>query len=233
MTPDRERVAFLRRALKAWGRKHVRRFPWRKTRDPYRVLIAELMLRRTRPAQVLPVYRTFIVRYRSPRELATATDEDLSRLLTPLGLHWRARNVMAIARQVAHLAPAAYRNGALLKRLPGVGDYVSSAVQIMVFNRPACVIDTNVIRVLGRYWGLPVHPEARRQRAFKEVARRCVPRRDAKLYTLALLDLGATICTPRGPRCRECPLQVHCRFAQDISSPIPPHAGQPRRVRVA
>ena len=139
------------------------------------------MLRRTRPAQVLPIYRKFVDRYRSPRDLATATDDDLSRLLLPLGLHWRARNIIAIARQVAHLTPAAYRSVALLKRLPGVGDYVSSAVQIMVFNRPACVIDTNVIRVLGRYWGLPVHPEARRQRAFKSVAHRCVPRLEAKL----------------------------------------------------
>lgn len=213
MLPDAGRLAFLRKALRVWARRHLRHFPWRQTRDSYRVLIAELMLRRTRPSQVLPVYRSFISRYPSARKLAAADHDELRALLAPLGLRWRAQNVVALAKDLAHLVPAAFRDGKALRKLPGVGDYVASAIQVMTFNRPECVIDTNVIRVLGRYWGMPVHPEARRKRGFRELATRCVPKRDPKGYTLALLDLGASICTPRRPRCGDCPLKACCTFA--------------------
>lgn len=213
MRVDPARLAFLRNAIRGWGRKHLRRFPWRETRDAYRVLIAELMLRRTRPAQVLPVYETFVKMYPSPRDLGKASAASLYRLLTPLGLRWRARNVIAVAKELVSLSPDALRNPSALKTLPGVGDYVASTVQIMVSNRAEAVIDTNVIRVLGRYWGLRVHAEARRKREFKELAAECVPKRDAKRYTLALVDLGASICTPRRPRCGDCPLRPCCSFA--------------------
>lgn len=228
MRVERARLVFLRRALGAWGRRSLRSFPWRRTRDPYRVLIAELMLRRTRSAQVLPVYRTFLERYPTPRALAKACDADLYRLLTPLGLRWRARNVIGVARELARLPRDAFRNAAALKRLPGVGDYVASVVQIMAFGSPEAVIDTNVIRVLGRYWGRRVHPEARRERAFKELAAECVPKRNAKLYTLALLDLGASVCTVRRPRCGECPLNRGCWFARYSGSQM---AGARHEVR--
>jgi A/G-specific adenine glycosylase len=207
------RVSFLRRALKAWGRRNLRRFPWRDTSNPYRVLIAELMLRRTRPGQVLPIYETFLKRYPSPQALAGARDADLCRLLAPLGLRWRARNIVAVARQLATVTPAVFHDTTLLRRLPGVGEYVASAVQVMVFERPEVVIDTNVIRVLARYWGLTIHPEARRQRTFRQVAQDCVPRQGAKLYTLALLDLGSSVCITPRPRCNLCPLKPQCVFA--------------------
>jgi A/G-specific adenine glycosylase len=207
------RLGFLRRALKDWGRGNLRRFPWRGTRDPYRILIAELMLRRTRPGQVAPVYKSFLRRYPSRAKLATAREAQLYRLLAPLGLRWRARNVVAVAKALGRLPRSAFDDPGSLRALPGVGEYVSRAVQVMAFNRPEMVIDTNVIRVLGRYWGFRVHPEARRQRRFRELALRCVPRSDAKLYTLALLDLGASICTPPRPHCNRCPLRLHCSFA--------------------
>jgi A/G-specific adenine glycosylase len=159
------------------------------------------------------VYEAFVKRYPSPRELGRASDEDLYRLLTPLGLRWRAGNVIAVAKELVSLSADALRNPSTLRRLPGVGDYVASTVQIMVSNRAEPVIDTNVIRVLGRYWGLAVHPEARRNREFKELAAGCVPKRDPKRYTLALLDLGASICIPRRPRCGDCPLKACCSFA--------------------
>ena len=213
MKVDTARLAFLRNALRGWGRKNLRSFPWRETRDAYRVLIAELMLRRTRPAQVLPVYEAFVKKYPSPRDLGKASDGDLYRLLTPLGLRWRVRNIVSLAKELVSLRADALRNPSTLRKLPGVGEYVAGAVQIMVSNRAEAVIDTNVIRVLGRYWGLRVHPEARREREFKELAAGCVPERDPKRYTLALLDLGASICTPRRPRCGDCPLKACCSFA--------------------
>lgn len=225
MRVARARLRCFRRALEAWAQGSVRNFPWRRTRDPYRVLIAELMLRRTRPAQVLPVYRAFLERYPTPRALARAREGDLHRLLAPLGLRWRTRNMIGVARELVRLPRAAFRSAAALKRLPGVGDYVASAVQIMAFGRPETVIDTNVIRVLGRYWGRRVHPEARRERAFKELAAKCAPKRNAKLYTLALLDLGASVCTARHPHCGECPLNHGCWFAR--------HTGSQARVLVS
>jgi A/G-specific adenine glycosylase len=210
---DSVRLAFLRKALKRWARANVRRFPWRETAEPYRVLVAELMLRRTRPGQVLPIYEAFIQRYPTPAALASAKEADLHSLLAPLGLRWRARNIVAASREMVKVPESGFRSADALKKLPGVGEYVARAVQIMAFNRPEAVIDTNVIRVLGRYWGLRVHPEVRRERRFKELARRCVPRSDVKTYTLALLDVGAAICTPRRPRCGECPLVSSCTFA--------------------
>lgn len=220
MLVDRARLAFFRRALKRWARDGLRRFPWRETTDPYRVLIAELMLRRTRPGQVLPVYESFIKRYPTPQVLAAATEADLYPLLTPLGLRWRARNIVAVAKDLAEVPASGFRDAGILSRLPGVGEYVARAVQIMAFNQQAVVIDTNVIRVLGRYWGRRVHPEARRERQFRELALRCVPRSDPKTYTLALLDLGATICTPQRPHCGECPLSPACEFARGAASTL-------------
>jgi len=217
---ERVRLAFLRRALKNWARTNLRRFPWRETTDWYRVLVAELMLRRTRPGQVLPVYEAFVERYPTPIALATAKEADLYPLLVPLGLRWRARNIVATARELVGVPESGFKSAEALKKLPGVGEYVARAVQIMAFNRREAVIDTNVIRVLGRYWGLRVHPEARRERRFKELALRCVPRSDPKTYTLALLDLGANICTPQRPRCGECPLAPSCEFAQSTASGV-------------
>jgi len=213
MTVERACLTFFRRALTIWARTNRRSFPWRQTRNPYRVLVAELMLRRTPPGQVLDVYREFLERWPSPRALARADAGDLRSLLAPLGLRWRTRNMIGIAHQLARLPQAAFHSAPALKCLPGVGDYVASAVQIMAFNRSETVIDTNVIRVLGRYWGRRVHPEARRERDFKRLAVECTPKRNVKGYTLALLDLGATVCTARHPRCIECPLRRHCCFA--------------------
>ncbi len=219
MLSEAGRLAFLQKTLRVWARRHLRDFPWRQTRNPYRVLIAELMLRRTRPGQVLPTYRSFIGRYPSARKLASADHDELRALLAPLGLRWRAENVVALAKDLAYVVPAAFRDGKALRKLPGVGDYVASAIQVIAFNRAESVIDTNVIRVLGRYWGMPVHPEARRRREFRELAARCVPKRDPKRYTLALLDLGASVCTPRRPRCADCPLRAWCTFA--LNNPAP------------
>jgi A/G-specific adenine glycosylase len=170
----------------------------------------------------------FVKRYPTPAALARAKDADLYPLLAPLGLRWRARNIVAVAQELRQVPAPEFGNPAALKELTGVGEYVANAVRIMAFNRRAMVIDTNVIRVLGRYWGFRVHPEARRDQRFRELAGVCVPTSDPKSYTLALLDLGAMICTPQQPHCGECPLELSCEFAKATSS----GTGRRRKVGV-
>jgi A/G-specific adenine glycosylase len=212
VTTNLRRIRTFRKAVLAWGRRHLREFPWRETRDPYRILLAEIMLRRTRPAQVLPVYRQFLKAFPSSRSLAAADESHLRGILAPLGLRWRAENVIALSQALKGAEPSLLATS-LVRHLPGVGDYVASAVQVMAFDRPRVMIDANVIRVLGRYWGYRVHAEARREGRFCDLAKACLPSRQARLYTLALLDIGATICLPRRPRCMSCPLQLNCVFA--------------------
>jgi A/G-specific adenine glycosylase len=172
------------------------------------------MLRRTPPRQVLPVYTTFVRRFPTPQTLAAADAQQLETLLAPLGLRWRARNIIEAAAEMNALSKRELCESEHLVKLTGVGDYVAGAVAIMTKNEPHAIIDTNIIRVLGRYWRVPVTAESRRQRAFRRLAATCVPSKDPKVYTLALLDIGALLCRPRDPFCSACPLQSECRYAR-------------------
>jgi A/G-specific adenine glycosylase len=147
----------LRSRLLIWGRENRRTFPWRETRDPWRVLLAEVLLHRTRADQVVPVYLAAVERYPDPAAMARAHLRDLRRLMRPLGLHWRVPLMREMARQILR------RHGGrippdrqALQALPGVSDYIAGAVCCFAFGMPEPVLDTNTVRVLGRLFGLPV-----------------------------------------------------------------------------
>lgn len=205
--------AAIRRHLFAWWRRNRRNFPWRHMRDPYSVAVAELMLRRTRAENVVNVWHQFLRRWPDPASLARAPAEEIMRILRPLGLRWRARNVVRIAR-ILRASPdpqAVFRDPEVLSRLPGVGEYVTAAVACFALNQAVPIIDTNTARIASRVLGVHRPGEPRRSRHVRELLARIARGPAAREANLALLDLAALVCLPRTPRCPSCPILKHCR----------------------
>ncbi|MEM2233265.1 MAG: A/G-specific adenine glycosylase [Nitrososphaerota archaeon] len=205
------------RRILDWYEKHGRSYPWRRTRDPYRVLIAEMMLQRTRSDQVASTYERFLERFPDPRALAGSEPAEVERLLHSLGLQWRARKVWEMGRALVErfngVVPDSYEK---LLSLPGVGPYVAAAVLCFAYGRSIPVIDANVCRVVSRLFGLRPAGEARRDgkiigRIYELHAH--VPPDKCRQYTWGILDLGAAICRPKKPLCARCPLNHVCRYA--------------------
>ena len=208
--------AVVRAALRPWGAAHLRDFPWRRTTDPFLILLAELMLRRTRAAQVAPVYAAFTTRYPDARSLAAADAGDVAGALRPLGLTWRVPAFTAVARALVAdhggAVPASY---AALAALPGVGDYVASAVCCFAYGQALPLVDTNTVRVAGRLVGRATHAGSRRHRWLRELLAELVDPEEPRAYHYALLDLAATICTPARPACPRCPLRGSCAIGRN------------------
>lgn len=184
-----------------------RDFPWRATRDPYRIAVTELMLVRTRAEQVGRLWEAFFSRYPDLDTLAAAPDADVAQALAPLGLIWRARLVLRFAR-AAHSLPNWFLR---IDELPGGGPYVASAAAIAVSGKGSLPVDVTIARVLARLHGIPEHRELRRARPVLCAAGTLglITRRQFH----AFLDLAALVCTPRSPRCESCPLAYSCHYA--------------------
>lgn len=206
-----------RRALIAWGQEHFRSFPWRKTDDPYQILMAEVMLHRTQALQVLPVYERFIRAYPDAASLARASSEDLHALLFPLGLRWRIDLIWAMAAEVANRFDGQVpKEREELLSLPGVSDYIASAVRCFAWNLPEPLIDTNTVRVVGRLFGLEIKDSSRRNRRFKKLIAALVDLNHPRVYNYALLDLAHLICHKRrAPECARCPMQTYCVYGTE------------------
>jgi A/G-specific adenine glycosylase len=206
-------IRWFQTTLLRWFRKHSRTFAWRRRRAAYRVLVDELMLRRTQAVQVEPVFRRFLKKYPNAQALARARPASIRRELKPLGLEWRAHNMVQLARDVQRRFQGCVPTGkAELLSLPGVGPYVAGAVRCFALGQPEPLIDTNAVRVIGRFFGLSLEGEARRRKGMIEAAAACVPRQRPADYHYALLDFAAAVCTARCPRCQNCPLRVRCDY---------------------
>jgi len=211
--PPLRAIQFFRRKIILWFRKNKRQYPWRETRDPYRVLMAEVMLRRTRADQVKPVYEVLFKKYPDAESMANANGNNLRRILYPLGLRWRVPAFRKIARAVLQKFGGRVPNSRQeLTSLPGVGDYVAGAVLSIAFGKKEWMVDSNIVRVLKRYFGLNTSKEGRRDKHIVKLGRiyssACNPR-DANL---AILDFAALICIPRNPRCPSCPIRNSCSY---------------------
>lgn len=196
-----------------WYCENKRDFGWRRTTDPYRILVAELMLRRTRAEQVADVYNQFIALWPTPADFSSATSERVEAVLRPLGLNWRIQNFLALRSAIRNEVPNEYLS---LLELPGVGDYVASAVVCLAFGEKKALIDTNSVRVIGRYFGVATGPETRRRKNFRELASSLVPER-SKEYNLGIIDLAAKVCRPNTPDCASCTLAQGCAFRASIT----------------
>jgi len=203
----------LRRALLRWYRENRRDLPWRRTRDPYAIWLSEAMLQQTRVETVIPYWERFLARFPSVEDLAQAPADEVMQMWAGLGYYSRARNLHAAARQIA-----AEHGGELpadpegLRALPGVGRYTAGAVASIAFDLPEPILDGNVIRVLTRLYAIDAdvgQPRVREQ-LWQESARLVRGRSPGDLNQ-ALMELGATLCTPKAPLCPGCPLRRQCR----------------------
>lgn len=201
-----------RARLLAWWRLHGRQFPWRQISDPYRVLIAEILLRRTRATQVLRVFTRFLEEFPDPPALARAHPERIRRLLWPLGLHWRTGDVIRLGRAIAERSGGTVPSDPdTLRSLPGVGDYVTAAVRCFALGERVAVVDVNTARVVSRFFGIDSGGEPRRNRQIIGLLERLVDPRYPREFNWALIDLAALVCGPRMPACSRCPLNRACR----------------------
>jgi A/G-specific adenine glycosylase len=210
--PPRTAVRRFQRRLLAWYARHGRDLPWRRTRVPYRVLVSEIMLQQTQVDRVIPKYRQFLRRYPSLRALAAAPVEDVRRLWYPLGYNARPLRLHAIACEtVARYRGRLPDDAERLRELPGIGRYTAGAVLSFAFGRDVAVLDTNVRRVLTRvFLGPRRTARVRSDRALWTLAETLVPIGRGYDFNQALMDFGATWCTPRRPRCSTCPMRAFC-----------------------
>lgn len=212
-----------RAGVLAWTESHARSFPWRNTDDPYRVLIGEVFLQRTRGAQVVPVYERFIARWPSPEKLGRARLESIASVMKPLGLVKRASMVKALGRTLSAKGSVPLDPAELI-HMPGVGPYISHAVPVFAAGRDLPLVDWVIARVLRRYFGLEDGKVPNADDALWDLAGRLARTGDARRLWLGTLDIAHAVCRPR-PLCSECPLSVGCRFV-DVSE------GSSRIVRV-
>ncbi len=228
--PPLSQVRPFGRRLRAWYRAHARDLPWRRTRDPYHVLVSELMLQQTQVARVVERYDTFLDRFPTLASVAAATPAQVNEAWQGLGYYARARNLHALARQlivadpVPHdgiTSPTPYgtlpAEPAALCQLPGVGPYTAGAVASFAYERPAALVDTNVARVLTRVFAPRYDPRTPAgRRVAWAIARDILPRSGTVAYThnQALMELGALICTARRPLCAQCPVRAQCKYGQ-------------------
>jgi A/G-specific adenine glycosylase len=210
--PDSGRLAFFRKILFRWGRANFAPFPWRFTTNRFHGLIAEVMLQRTRADQVVPVYQEFIKRYPAPNVAASEDAGVVERVLQPLGLEWRARIIRRLVNTLSESSGHIPTTIGRLQALPGVGDYAASAFRTLHLGKPTRMIDANIVRLYGRYFGHVTGPETRRARWFISLAEQVQPSRNARAFGYALLDFTRSICTPV-PRCDICPLREKCLYA--------------------
>jgi A/G-specific adenine glycosylase len=216
--------------LLAWFRAHRRELPWRASRDPYRIWVAEIMLQQTRIAAVIPYYDRFLRRFPDVRALARARQSEVLKFWSGLGYYSRARNLHAAARTIV-----AQHNGQFPRdfetalSLQGIGHYTAAAVLSIAYDEPLAVLDGNVARVLARMGAVRGDlREPRTWRNLSQTASELLPRKAASDWNQALMELGETICAPQSPQCAACPISRWCEArAQGLANEIP----SPRKKR--
>ncbi len=213
--PDLYTLSEIRQRLLSWWEQNQRLFPWRETRDPWHILLAEVMLHRTRAPQVVPVYQAVLEKFPDPETLMKAPPGELETILRSLGLHWRVPLLRKMTCQIVQeYGGKVPEEREALKSLAGVSDYIAGAVRCFAFGLPEPLLDTNTVRVLGRVWGLPITDSARRSRRFRYLMQAFMDCPDPRSSALALLDLAALVCHPSNPKCGECPLVDLCQFGR-------------------
>jgi len=217
-TPTQPQLTFSAHLL-AWYETHRRPLPWRTTRDPYALLVSEIMLQQTQAARVIPYYERFLARFPDAGTLASAPTRDVLEAWSGLGYNRRALQLHAAARVVA---ASGWPDD--LTELPGVGPYTAAAVGSFAWDRQQAAVDTNARRVIERFDGVSRTPAALARRAAA-----LLPADRAADFNQAMMELGATVCRPRAPRCGECPVRAGCAtHAAGGPAPLPRRRGAER-----
>jgi A/G-specific adenine glycosylase len=212
MSSDVDRSGFSKVLLK-WWRCNKREFPWRSTKNPYRILMAEVLLHRTRAEQVVPVYMRFINRFPTIDSLNDARLEDIQDVVRRLGLHWRTELLVRMAREVTeNYKGRVPRSRDDLKSLSGISDYIASAIRCFAFDYCDPLLDTNTTRILGRVFNVIVTDSARRSQHFYRLYEKVGTSKNPREFAFAMIDLGALVCLPKKPLCKVCPVRGMCIY---------------------
>jgi A/G-specific adenine glycosylase len=204
--------AFQRRLI-AWYQRHGRDLPWRHTRDPYSILVSEIMLQQTQVQRATLYYEKFLQRYPTVEDLARADEPAVRETWEGLGYYARARNLHRTSQKIVDEYDGRFpKDPEQLATLPGIGPYTAGAVASFAFRRDAAILDTNAARVLTRFFA--IQPEQQTLRFLWKVAHQVTPVGKAYLFNQAIMDIGATICVARTPRCSVCPLRPVCRSVE-------------------
>lgn len=221
-------LGYFRKRLIQWYEKNHRHLPWRETIDPYHIWVSEVMLQQTQVNTVIPYYRKFLDHFPELKCLARADLQEVLKVWEGMGYYARARNLhQAVIRVLNERKGQIPINLDEFKRLPGVGDYIASAVQSIAFGQPYAVVDGNVKRVIARMQKIdaPVN-NTKSLNTFKRESDALLDRRRPGIYNQAMMELGATVCKPKNPECGECPIQSCCLSYRDQTV-----SEYPRRVR--
>jgi len=228
--------SFASRLLRWYGARH-RDLPWRRTRDPYRIWVAEIMLQQTRAEAAIPYYQRFLERFPSVAALAAASEAEVLASWSGLGYYARARNLHKAARRMEGVFPSGYQ---AIRELPGVGEYTAAAIASIAFGLPYAALDGNVMRVMARLTNDAADIGASRTRArLRELAQHHLDGlrpRQAGAFNQAMMELGATVCLPRAPRCGVCPLAGMCearRAGRQEQLPVKLRKTAPVKVAMA
>jgi A/G-specific adenine glycosylase len=217
---DAAQLAAFRRSLLAWYGRHGRDLPWRRTHDPYEILVSEVMLQQTQVKRVLEYYPRFLSRYPTAEELAAASEGAVREAWDGLGYYRRASNLQRAAREVAERHGGRFpTTPEELVRLPGIGRYTAGAVATFAFGADAAILDTNAARVLTRVFGSG-RRKGREARLWA-LAQAAIPPGRGYPFNQGIMDLGAMICTARRPACPRCPVRRSCRTGNEASAPAP------------
>jgi A/G-specific adenine glycosylase len=211
----------LRRALSDWFCHNKRDLPWRQTRDPYAILVSEIMLQQTQVTTVIPYYNRWLRRFPTLRSLAAATESDVLHAWQGLGYYTRARNLHRCSKTIVEKFGGKFPSGPdKLKSLPGIGRYTANAVGVFAFGQSLPIVEANTARVLTRLFDIhaPIDSTSGRRKLW-DASARLVPAKSARDFQNAMMDLGALVCTARSPRCQICPVKKFCRACDPVSLP--------------
>ena len=222
---DRDLAAF-RRALLRWYDQHRRDLPWRETRDPYRIWLSEIMLQQTRVAAVVDHYRIFLERFPNVHALAAASEEVVLAAWSGLGYYRRVRMLHRCAKELVQKHGGRFPQSAdALQTLPGIGRYTAAAIASIAFAEPIAVVDGNVERVLQRFIGINLTtPQTWRH------AQALLANSRPGDFNQAMMELGATVCVPREPRCPMCPIRKWCVTQGEVPRAAPPSRQKKKQI---
>lgn len=199
-------IRYFRSRLLEWEGEHFSCFPWRTTENMWHALVAEIMLQRTNAPQVSSVFVSFARKYRTPLDFVRANSPDV---FSNLGLHWREKRFKELANSLSHSEiPEGKKE---LMRLPGIGDYISSSFRSLHLNLRDAIIDSNVVRLYGRFFGFETDGETRRKKWFIELAQKITPKKNFREFNYGVIDFTRQVCRPT-PLCKSCIFKRRCKY---------------------
>ncbi|MEM0135437.1 MAG: DNA glycosylase [Thermoplasmatales archaeon] len=212
MIPRSAALPSFSKALLKWWNLHGRSFPWRKTHDPFRIYLAEILLHRTRAEKVAEIYSILVTRFPTVEDLALSTEPELQNILAPLGLRWRTSLLLKSSRIIVEK----YRGEFPLERdslleLPGVGDYITSALRTFAFGQNDPIIDTNTVRIISRIRNSKQSDSTRRGSLVRKIYSELRNESEPRDFAFAMLDLANKVCLAKNPLCEQCPVAYYCK----------------------